>query len=204
MLTLDSRWLYLGLIGLIVLERLGELVLTERNARRLRARGGFEVGSAHFLPMALLHTGLLIAAPLEVFTLERSFVPTLGWLMLALLAGTMGLRYWAITSLGDRWTTRVFVVPEEPPAVAGPYRWLRHPNYLAVIVEVAVLPLIHTAWLTAILFSLGNAWILKTRIRVEERELEKHSDYFEQLGDRPRLVPGGKATSTDTASSDSQ
>ena len=189
---MDTRWLYLGLIGLVVLERLLELVITERNARRLRARGGFEVGRAHFVPMALLHGGLLAAAPIEVFLLDRPFVPWLGAVMLVLLAGTMALRYWAISSLGDRWTTRVFVVPEEPPAAKGPYRWLRHPNYLAVIVEVAVLPLVHTAWWTALAFSIGNVFVLRTRIRVEEEALEAHSDYLATLGDRPRLVPGGR------------
>lgn len=194
---MDTRWLYLGLIGLVVLERLLELVITERNARRLRARGGFEVGVAHFLPMALLHAGLLIAAPLEVFWLDRPFLPVLGAAMLLLMAGTMALRYWAISSLGDRWTTRVFVVPEEPPAVKGPYRWMRHPNYLAVIVEVAVLPLVHTAWWTALAFSIGNALVLRTRIRVEEEALEAHSDYFQALGDRPRLVPGGQGSAED-------
>ena len=194
---MDTRWLYVGLIGLVVAERLVELVITERNARALRARGGFEVGRAHFLPMALLHTGLLAAAPLEVFLFDRPFLPVLGALMLALLAGTMALRYWAISSLGDRWTTRVFVVPEEPPAVRGPYRWLRHPNYLAVIVEVAVLPLVHTAWWTALAFSAANAVVLRTRIRVEEQALEAHSDYLATLGDRPRLVPGAGSPASD-------
>ncbi len=191
----DTRWLYVGLIGLVVLERLVELVITERNARNLRARGGFEVGKAHFLPMALLHTGLLIAAPLEAFRLERPFLPLFGTVMLVLLAGTMALRYWAISSLGDRWTTRVFVVPGEPPVAKGPYRWLRHPNYLAVIVEVVALPLIHTAWWTAIAFSIGNALVLRVRIRVEEEALAEYSDYQGVLGDRPRMVPGKRAAS---------
>ena len=186
----DTRWLYLGLIGLVVMERLVELVITERNARRLRARGGFEVGRDHFLPMALLHAGLLAAAPLEVFGLDRPFVPALGAVMLLLLAGTMVLRYWAISSLGDRWTTRVFVVPGEPPVAKGPYRWLRHPNYLAVIVEVAALPLVHTAWWTALAVSAGNLLVLRTRIRVEEEALQTHSEYRQVLGDRPRLLPG--------------
>ena len=186
---METRWLYVGLIGLVVLERLLELVVTERNARRLRARGGFEVGRAHFGPMALLHTGLLIAAPLEVFWLQRPFLPWLGTIMLALVAGTMGLRYWAISSLGDRWTTRVFVVPDESPSVRGPYRWMRHPNYLAVIVEVAALPLVHGAWWTALVFSIANAFVLRVRIRVEEEALASNSDYLEQLGDRHRLIP---------------
>lgn len=181
----DTRWLFLGLIGLVVVERLLELVITERNAKKLRARGGFEVGRAHFLPMALLHTGLLAAAPLEVFGFDRPFIPALGGAMFLAVVGTMALRYWAIASLGDRWTTRVFVVPGEPPVAKGPYRWLRHPNYLAVIVEVAALPLVHTAWWTAIAFSVGNALVLRTRIRVEEEALAAHSDY---QGDRKSVV----------------
>lgn len=193
----DTRLLYLGLIGLVVLERLLELVITERNARRLKARDGFEVGRNHFLPMALLHTGLLVAAPLEVFYFERPFLPLFGTVMLLLLAGTMALRYWAITSLGDRWTTRVFVVPGEPPVAKGPYRWLRHPNYLAVILEVAALPLIHTAWWTAVAFSIGNALVLRTRIRVEEEALQSQSDYQGVLGDRPRIVPGTGSAASD-------
>ena len=183
---LETRWLYLGLIGLVVLERALELLLTERNARRLRARGGLEVGRAHYGPMALLHGSLLAAAPLEVWLLERPFLPALGAAMLLLVAGTMSLRYWAVISLGDRWTTRVWVVPGEPAVERGPYRWLRHPNYLAVIVEVAALPLVHTAWITAIVFSLGNALVLNTRIRVEEEALAKHAEYRR---DRPRFVP---------------
>lgn len=191
----DTRWLFLGLIGLVVLERLLELVITERNARKLRARGGFEVGRAHFVPMALLHTGLLVAAPLEVFGFDRPFIPALGGAMFLAVVGTMVLRYWAITSLGDRWTTRVFVVPDEPPVAKGPYRWLRHPNYLAVIVEVAALPLVHSAWWTAIAFSLGNALVLRTRIRVEEEALGANSDYQGTLGDRPRILPTGSPSS---------
>jgi len=82
------------------------------------------------------------------------------------------------------------VVPGEPPVAAGPYRHLRHPNYLAVILEVAALPLVHTAWLTAALGSLGNALVLRARIRAEEAALAQASAYFEKLGDRPRFLPG--------------
>ncbi len=191
----DTRWLYVGLIGLVIAERLVELVLTERNARRVVARGGFEVGRAHFVPMALMHASLLAAAPLEVFYFERPFLRALGVPMLVLLAGTMALRYWAISSLGDRWTTRVFVVPGEAPVTRGPYRWLRHPNYLAVIVEIAVLPLVHTAWLTAVVYSIANAFVLRIRIGVEERALAESSDYLRALGDRPRIVPKRRAAS---------
>lgn len=188
---LDTRWLYVGLIGLIVLERLVELILTRRNARRLAARGGFQVGSAHYPWMVALHSSLLLAAPLEVLWLRRPLLPPLALVALACLVGTMALRYWAISSLGDRWTTEIWVVPGEEAVVRGPYRLLRHPNYLAVVVEVAALPLVHSAWLTALVFSLGNAWVLRQRIRAEEQALSEHSAYDERFADRPRFLPRG-------------
>ncbi len=172
---IDTRWLYCGLIGLVVAERLVELFLTQRNARRLRRRGGFEISEDHYSWMVSLHTALLIACPLEVGLLSRPWVPSLSVAMLALLGATMALRYWAISSLGDRWTTRVFVVPGEPVVRRGPYRWLRHPNYLAVVFEVVALPLIHSAWLSAIVFGIGNIFLLKARIQVEEKALTQHS-----------------------------
>lgn len=195
--TWDSRAAYLLLLGLVVAERLVELVLTRRNARRLRARGGRAVGDGHFPVMVALHAGLLVAAPAEVFLLDRPFLPWLGWPALALLAGTMALRYWAIATLGDRWTTRVFVVPGEEPVEGGPFRYLRHPNYLAVVVEVAALPLVHSAWLTAAVATVGNALVLRTRIRVEEEALEDAAPYRAVLGDRPGLLPGRRGAGRD-------
>ncbi len=189
-LVSDSRFWFLGLIGLVVLERLGELVITRRNARSLEARGGFEVGGEHFGVMACLHTAFLVAGPLEVWLLDRSMLPVISWLALGLVALTMALRYWAIFSLGDRWTARVYVVPGEPPVSGGPYRYLRHPNYLAVIVEIAALPLVHGAWITAFVFSLANAAMLRTRIRVEEKALAEHSNYGSTMGSKARFVPG--------------
>lgn len=186
----DTKTAFLGLIALVVLERLVELVITRRNARHLEARGGFEVGRGHFGVMALLHTTFLIAGPLEVWLLDRPFLPVVSFVALGLLTLTMALRYWAILSLGDRWTARVFVVPGEPPVVRGPYRYLRHPNYLAVIVEIAALPMVHGAWITALTFSLANAVMLRTRIGVEENALADHSDYRQTMGPRARFLPG--------------
>ncbi|MEM8996283.1 MAG: isoprenylcysteine carboxylmethyltransferase family protein [Acidobacteriota bacterium] len=168
--------------------------IAKRHAERLVARGGYPVGDDHFPWMVTLHTALLVAAPLEAVVLERPFLPWLGWPMLAAVALTMALRYWVIASLGDRWTTRVFVVPDEAPVTGGPYRFLRHPNYLAVIVEVAALPLVHGAWLTALVFSALNAWLLTVRIRVEEKALEDASRYGDALGSKPRLIPAAKAS----------
>ena len=192
---MSSRELYVALILAVCAERLLELILTRRNAARLTARGGHEVGEAHFPWMALLHTLLLIGAPVEVYLLGRPFQTWLGMPMLGVLTATMGLRYWAILTLGDRWTARVFVVPGEAPVLGGPYRFFRHPNYLAVIFEVAALPLIHGAWLTALLGSVANAFVLQERIRVEEEALASASDYYELLGARRAWVPGARPAS---------
>lgn len=190
---MTSQQLYLLLILAVAAERVFELILTRRNAARMLARGGHPAGDGHYPAMVILHTALLAGAPLEVLLLSRTFHAWLGWPMLALVLATMALRYWAIRTLGDRWTTRIFVVPGEPPVASGPYRYLRHPNYLAVILEVAALPLVHTAWLTASLGSFANAWVLRARIRAEEAALAEASDYLEKLGGRPRFLPGTAA-----------
>ncbi|WP_369052367.1 isoprenylcysteine carboxyl methyltransferase family protein [Kineococcus terrestris] len=156
------------------LERLAELVVSTRNARWSFARGGVESGRRHFGPMVLLHTGLLAACVAEVVLLDRPFLPLLGWSALVLALASQGLRWWCITALGPRWNTRVIVVPGLPPVTRGPYRlpWLRHPNYVAVVVEGVALPLVHTAWLTALVFSVLNAvLLLGFRLPAEERAL---------------------------------
>lgn len=114
-------------------ERLLELRISRRNEKRLRSRGAFEAGARHYPLMVGLHTALLVAAPLEVWLLDRPFRPLPGATMLLLLATTMALRYWAVATLGVRWTTRVLVLPGASRIRCGPYRWLSHPNYLAVV-----------------------------------------------------------------------
>jgi methyltransferase len=118
-----------------------------------------------------MHAALLVACVVEVVAADRPFLPWLGWPMLAVVLAAQALRWWCIATLGNQWNTRVIVVPGLPLVSAGPYRWLRHPNYLAVTLEVAALPLVHTAWLTAALFTAANAAVLSVRIRVEERAL---------------------------------
>lgn len=163
---------YIVLVGLVAAERVAELVVSQRHAAWAFARGGVEYGRAHYAPMAAIHTLLLLACVVEVVALDRPFVPWLGWPLVALVAATQALRWWCITTLGRQWNTRVIVVPDMPLVTSGPYRWLRHPNYIAVTVEVAALPLVHSAWLTAIVFSLANAvLLLRFRIPAEERAL---------------------------------
>ncbi|MEM6456697.1 MAG: isoprenylcysteine carboxylmethyltransferase family protein [Acidobacteriota bacterium] len=184
-----SGGLYAALLIAVALERVVELALTRRNAARLARRGGREVAVAHYRWMVLLHATFFVAAPLEVALLDRPLHAPLAATMLFVLGVTMTLRYWAIASLGDRWTTTVWIVPGEPPVTRGPYRWLRHPNYLAVILELPALALVHSAWWTALVYGVGNLLVLRARIPAEEAALRAHADYDAALGHVPGL-PG--------------
>ncbi|MCO7271816.1 MULTISPECIES: isoprenylcysteine carboxyl methyltransferase family protein [Cellulosimicrobium] len=163
---------YVVLVGATAVERLAELVVSARNARWSFARGGVESGRGHFPAMVALHTGLLVACVAEAWLADRPFLPWLGWPMLALVLASQGLRWWCIATLGPRWNTRVIVVPGLPLVARGPYRWLRHPNYVAVVVEGFALPLVHSCWVTALAFTVLNAVLLaRFRIPAEERAL---------------------------------
>jgi methyltransferase len=163
---------YVLLILAVGFERLAELRLSLRHAAWAMARGGVETGKAHYPWMVLLHTGLLVGCLVEVLVANRPWLPWLGWPMLAVVLLAQGLRWWCIATLGLRWNTRVIVVPGLPLVTGGPYRFLRHPNYVAVVAEGIALPLVHTAWVTATVFTLLNAWLLTVRIRCEERALD--------------------------------
>lgn len=162
---------YLTLIAAVALERLVELVVSKRNLAWSLARGGTEHGFGHYPFMVVLHVGLLVGCVLEPLLLDRPFLPALGWPMLAVVAAAQALRWWCIVTLGPQWNTRVIVIPGASRVVAGPYRWLPHPNYVAVVIEGFALPLVHTAWLTSALFTVLNALLLRTRLRVENTAL---------------------------------
>lgn len=161
---------YVGLVLLVAAERVAELVVSLRNARWSFERGGVESGRGHYPFMVALHTLLLAACLVEAA--HRTFVPWLGWTMLAVVLLAQGLRWWCITVLGHQWNTRVIVVPGLKLVAGGPYRWLRHPNYVAVVAEGIALPLVHTAWLTALIFTVLNIPLLTVRIRAEEAALK--------------------------------
>ncbi|PPF77932.1 hypothetical protein C5B96_14885 [Subtercola sp. Z020] len=164
--------LYAALILATGAERVVELFVSNRNARWAFERGGVEFGRGHFPFMVTLHTGMLLACLAEVFLLHRAFVPWLGWPMLVAALACQVLRWWCIGTLGRRWNTRVIVVPGLPLVSRGPYRLLRHPNYVAVIAEGIALPLVHSAWITALVFTVVNLVLLfRFRIPVEERAL---------------------------------
>jgi methyltransferase len=166
---------YTVLVAAVGAERLAELVVAKRNMRWSLARGAVERGRGHYPPMVLLHTGLLLGCLAEVWLGDRSFHPALGWPMFAVVLLAQSLRWWCIGTLGPRWNTKVLVVPGLPLVDRGPYRyrWLRHPNYVAVVAEGVALPLVHTAWLTALVFTLLNAWLLSVRIGCENDALAR-------------------------------
>ena len=164
--------LYVVVVLAVGVERLVELVVDKRNLAWALERGGVETGFGHYPSMVVLHTALLVGCLVEVLALDRPFVPALGWAMVVLVLAAQGLRWWCIRTLGPQWNTRVVVVPGLPLVGGGPYRFLRHPNYVAVVVEGFALPLVHSAWVTAAVFTLANAALLTVRIRTEARALD--------------------------------
>jgi methyltransferase len=162
---------YQLLIAVVAVERLAELVVTNRNRVWSQAHGGVEFGARHYPVMVVLHIGLLAGCLIEPIVLHRPFVAALGWPMLAIVVAAQALRWWCITTLDHQWNARVIVIPGAERVTGGPYRLLPHPNYLAVIAEGIALPLVHTAWVTALVFSVLNAALLRTRIHVENAAL---------------------------------
>jgi methyltransferase len=170
--------LYFGLILLTGAERVAELVISKRNAARAFSQGGVEFGQRHFPFMVTLHTGFLLACIAEVWLLDRPFIPALGIPMLVIALLCQAGRYWVIHTLGAQWNTRVIVVPGAGRvAAAGLYRWMRHPNYWIVAIEGIALPLVHTAWVTALVFTVLNAvLLLRFRIPIENGALKLLSE----------------------------
>ena len=166
---------YVLLIAVVAVERVAELVVSQRNLAWSRGRGGVEFGAGHYPFMVVLHTGLLVGCLVEVAVLDRPFLPWLGWPMLAIVIAAQALRWWCITTLGRQWNTRVVIIPGAPRVTGGPYRVTTHPNYVAVVAEGIALPLVHTAWITALVFTVLNAALLATRINTENAALARLS-----------------------------
>ncbi|BDG10134.1 isoprenylcysteine carboxylmethyltransferase family protein [Anaeromyxobacter paludicola] len=159
------------LASAVAAERGVELWLSARNARRLRRAGAVEAGRAHYPAMVAFHAALLAAC--LAWPLLGGERPRLAVAIPAVVAVLLAqaLRWWAVATLGGRWTTRVLVLPGAPPVTGGPYRFFHHPNYLAVAVEVAALPLSVGAWIVALAATLLNAALMAVRIPEEERAL---------------------------------
>ncbi|MED4780621.1 isoprenylcysteine carboxyl methyltransferase family protein [Brevibacillus choshinensis] len=153
-------------LGILLLQRVGELFLAARNARIIRSLGGYEIGAGHYLYIVALHTLFFISLILEA---QPSSLPRWWLLSFAFFLAAQILRYWCIWSLGNRWNTRIMILPDSLPIIRGPYRFIRHPNYLVVAIELFALPMTFGASLTAFSFTLLNAWLLlRIRIPMEE------------------------------------
>jgi methyltransferase len=170
-----SVMLFIGLILATGAERIYELVVSTRNAKLAFTTGGIEYGRGHLPFMIALHTGLLGGAIIEVVLFDRQFLGSPGWGFLAIAIGCQAARYWFIWALGSQWNTRVIVIPGAQLVRKGPYSlpWLRHPNYWVVAIEGIALPMVHSAWITAIMFTVLNAVLLLVlRIPAENKALK--------------------------------
>ena len=155
-----------AIIAYVLLQRLGELLWAQRNTRRLLVEGAVEHGASHYPYFILLHASWLVA-----IVFSAADAAAMNWLWVAVYAALQAARLWTMASLGRYWTTRIIAPRDAPLAARGPYRYLRHPNYIIVAGEVAVLPLVFDLWLIAILFSMANAILLRERIAQENEAL---------------------------------
>jgi len=180
-----SMWGF-GLLGFIMLQRLAELALSKSNARWLLAHGARLIENDRMRWFTFLHSCFLLAL-LSEYILTRSYdLPLAQWPLIALLCA-QALRYWSIATLGRRWNVRVYILPDAQLITRGPYRFLRHPNYLAVTTELIALPLCLHAYLTCIVFSAASAFLQSQRVRVEEQALRETANYS-TMASRPRGV----------------
>ena len=158
------------LIPLVIIQRVAELVKARRNARIVMAKGAVEAGANHYPAIVMLHLLWFVGMIVEIVVLSRAINPF--WpILLVIFLLAQGLRYWAISSLGEQWNTRILVIPGSKPVSSGPYRLMKHPNYLAVVVEILILPVMLGAYITAVTTSLINLALLRVRIRAEEEAM---------------------------------
>lgn len=159
------------LISLVAIERVVELVVSKRNLSWSMANGGVEFSFGHYPFMVFLHTSLLVGSLAEIYISKPRYMPGLVWSALILAIASQILRWWCVLTLGKRWNTRIVLIPNLPRITSGPYKYLNHPNYVAVIVEGFVLPMVGFAWITAAIFTVLNAPLLYVRIRAENQAL---------------------------------
>ena len=180
---------YLALLGLVGIGRLVELGISRRNQRQLENRGVRKVAEPHFRWMVLLHGGVLIAAAVEVVVLHRPLIPALAIPMAVLFVLANLLRWWVIRTLAGHWNVQVMASSDVGVVTSGPYKWVRHPNYVAVMIELFALPMIHAAWVTALVGTVANLKVLQRRLAVEDGVLMANPVYRASMGSKPRFLP---------------
>jgi len=165
-------------ISIVALQRLIELFIARRNEKWMLGQGAFEAGAAHYPIMVSMHIAFFISLLLEVVVLGRTLSPF--WMvLLGIFLLVQMARIWCLLSLGKFWNTKIIILPGAAVVRSGPYRWIRHPNYFIVTIELLVLPLLFGAYFTAVLFSLLNVWMLSVRIPAEEKALKDATNYRE-------------------------
>lgn len=169
--------------------RLAEMRLSRRNQRNMISKGASQVSEPHFHWMVALHAGVMIGAAIEVIVLHRPLIPALAIPMGILFLLSNALRWWVIRSLRGHWNVQVVDSARLGVVTSGPYRWIRHPNYVAVFVELVSLPLIYTAWITALVGAIFNAWVLHSRSAVEDAVLLANPAYRTAMAGKPRFFP---------------
>ncbi len=179
--------LYLALIALIICQRLLELKYSANNERLMRKKGGREIFPRNFTYMQWIHTSWFIAILIEYF-LRKEAVSFNGLFFVVFIIG-QALRFAAISTLRERWSVRLMILPHQKIVHHGIYKYIRHPNYLGVILEIAALPMVMNLYFTAIVFSLLNFWVLKLRIQCEERALNREKRYYRFFKKRKRFLP---------------
>jgi methyltransferase len=181
---------YLALLVVVGLLRLVELRISKRHQRDMVSRGAAKVDEPRFRWMVLLHTAVLVGAGVEVVFLKRPFIPLLAAIMFAIFLAANAVRWWVIRTLGEHWNVQVMDSTRLGVISSGPFRFVRHPNYAAVFAEMLALPLIHTAWITALAGTLAHIVVLSQRLSTEERVLFANPDYRAAMGNKPRFLPG--------------
>ncbi|MDQ0208463.1 isoprenylcysteine carboxyl methyltransferase family protein [Alkalicoccobacillus murimartini] len=171
-------------IAVVIVQRLAEVGVARSNERWMKDQGAFEAGASHYPVMVAMHCCFFVSLLVEVTWIKTSSWTLWSVVPLAIFLVAQMIRVWALVSLGKFWNTKIIVLPGAEPVKRGPYRWIRHPNYVVVIAEVLLLPLIFQAYFTAVVFSLLNAAMLMVRIKAEEEALDqggKYSEKFEQV-----------------------
>jgi len=182
--------LFLVLLVAVAAMRIFELRISKKHQRDMQAQGAAKAKDPIFPFMAMFHTALLMAAAVEVVLLHRPFIPALAISMSVLFVAANVVRWWVIRTLGQHWNVEVMDSTRLGVITTGPFRYVRHPNYAAVFVEMIVLPLIHTAWITALAGAIVHATVLSVRLSSEERVLFANADYAAAMSSKPRFLPG--------------
>jgi methyltransferase len=180
---------YISLLVIVGIGRLAELGISRRNQRQLEKQGVRKIPEPHFRWMVLLHGGMLVCAGAEVLFLHRPLIPALAISMSVLFVLANLLRWWVIRTLAGHWNVEVMESSRVGVVSSGPYHWVRHPNYVAVVMEIFSLPMIHTAWITAVVGTLADLEILRRRIKVEDSFLMSNPAYRISMGEKPRFLP---------------